>query len=88
MAFAQLDHFLLHPQEGGNRGNAKHIHHKLSWQMGILFGLLMGMMAISIIVGPQMTGRPWMTFPMVMGTLTFGIISMILSRRGTGDEEV
>jgi hypothetical protein len=87
MAFAQIDNFLFYPHGDKTRQSKNTVRTGLAGPLSALFGLLMGMAALSIIVSPQMTGRPWMLLPRVILLLTFGIISMILLRRGIGDEE-
>jgi predicted lipid-binding transport protein (Tim44 family) len=87
MAFVQIDHFLLNPNENDPGQDTHPLPARWSGRLGILSGLLMGMTAMSILLGQGVTGKPWMVLPRVIVLLTFGIISMILFRRGVEEEE-
>ncbi|MGD8353037.1 MAG: hypothetical protein PVJ01_02635 [Pseudomonadota bacterium] len=60
---------------------------RLYIRLGRLFGLLMGITAISFILEPAITGKPGPILPRLTVLLIFGFFTMILVLKGSPGEE-
>lgn len=69
----------------GNRNPGRLI--RLYTHLGRLFGLLMGITAISFILEPAITGKPRPLLPRLTVLLIFGFFTMILVLKGSPGEE-
>lgn len=87
MRLAQISHFLFHSPTSKTSERTERFRTTLAGLIGVLFGLLMGMTAMSILLDPEIAGRPGILLPRILILLTFGILSMILFTKGSDSEE-
>ena len=87
MVFAQMDGFLFHPEGDHWAKRTDRIRNRLCRLLGKIFALFMGLTAISIVLGPAVTGKPRFILPRITVLLIFGLLSMILVMREARSEE-
>ena len=87
MRLAQISHFLLHLPASKTRDRTDQLQTCMAAVIGVLFGLIMGMTAIAILLGPGAAGEPGMILPKVLILLTFIILSVFLFTRRSDSED-
>ena len=87
MRLAQISHFLFHLPKSKTSESKERFQTALAGHIGVLFGLLMGMTAMSILLDQEIAGRPGILLPRILILLTFGLLSMILFTKGSDSEE-